>query len=63
MDRKQTPHESSYVDGLIDRLLELYLARAPVPGSDSLALSDAHFFRLCRALRAEGYGDAAVIAT
>jgi hypothetical protein len=45
---------------LLDRLRELYVSHAPMPSRAGAPLTVGRFYRLYRAIQAEGYGRHAV---
>ncbi len=49
--------DRAYEDALIERLRDRYLSKTPLPGEDGTPLTLACFYRLYRAVLAEGYGD------
>jgi hypothetical protein len=48
--------ESAYTDTILDHLVERYLARTTVPGTDATPLTIERFHRLYCCIMAEGYG-------
>ena len=58
MEQQHLQLASTYVDALIERLLDLYLQRTPLPDADQKPLTVDRFFRVYRSVLAEGYGEA-----
>lgn len=52
----QTSADEEYTNAIINRLVEHYLARRPMPGKEGEPLSIERFHRLYCAIMAEGYG-------
>ncbi len=59
---QQHPHEphtqddAVYINALVDRLAEQYLARTATPAPNGAPLTIERFHRLYRCVLAEGYG-------
>ncbi len=56
MDEKQTQHDLEYINSVLDRLLERYLARVPIPDNEDRQIDVTLLHRLAFAVVAEGYG-------
>ena len=57
MEQQHLQLASTYADALIERLLDLYLKRVPLPDAEQQPLSVERFFRIYRCMLAEGYGE------
>ncbi len=53
-EARQTQDDTPYTNAILDRLVEQYLADAPLPGNNG-ELSITLFHRLYRYVMAEGY--------
>ncbi len=58
MEQQHLQLASTYADALIERLLDLYLQRTPLPDAEQKPLTVERFFRIYRCVLAEGYGEA-----
>ena len=58
MEQQHLQLASTYADALIERLLDLYLQRTPLPDAEQKSLTVERFFRIYRCVLAEGYGEA-----
>lgn len=56
MDEKRTQQGIAYVDSILDRLIESYLARGPIPDNEHRQFDGTLLHRLAFAVVAEGYG-------
>ena len=56
MDQPQIQGNLQFVDRILNRLLEHYLTREALPGTDEERLTVTLFHRLARCVVAEGYG-------
>jgi hypothetical protein len=56
MDQQPTLGHVAYLHTLLQRLLEQYLTRTPLPGAAAQPVTIAQWHRLARHVAAEGYG-------
>ena len=54
--QRQLRYDTTYVDGVIEQLRELYLTRTSLPNHTNQPLTIAQFYRMYHCVLAEGYG-------
>ena len=58
MEQQHLQLASTYAEALIERLLDRYLQRTPLPDAEQQPLTVERFLRIYRCVLAEGYGEA-----